>query len=123
MENKTNTPQELQPAYERPIDLASIDARMAEQIAFEGHGRTSPREQAAVENRSKEPEALTAKRTNKAKRALAVGSAIVAGAVGTHFVGKAIDHEIKSGEPPAYLKSKADSRGMVTFTPPSEAEK
>lgn len=117
MTNKTNIPIETIPAYERPIDKSSIDKRMAEQLEFENRSRTSPREISLPED-SPAKEAAT----SKTKKALAIGTAIVSGAVMTHLVGKAIDQELKTGEPPAYVKSNLDSRGMLRPSPDNTAQ-
>lgn len=63
--------------------------------------------------------------SSRPSRARKIGAvvAVAAGIAGSvPLIGKAIDYEIKSGEPPKYLKSKVDSRGMVTYTPENLAQ-
>lgn len=74
-------PLELKPAYERPLDRASIDARMDEQVAWEDIGRTAPRDSLA----DLDPK----QRRNlgeRARRALALGSLMAIGAGATVYM-------------------------------------
>lgn len=75
---------ELQPAYERPIDPASVDARMGDQLDWEARGRATPKasvyEEVAMLSEPGKPER---KRKINLKRILALGTLVVGGTAAT----------------------------------------
>lgn len=91
-----NIPIELKPAYERPVDRASIDERMADQLAFENGSRTIPVSGSGLEaSDQSKPNA----KGDKLKKAAALGAMVIAGVASVHVTGRAIDHEIDIRQP------------------------
>lgn len=92
-------PQELTPAYERPMDAESVDARMAAQLAFEDKARRGPRE-LDLSFVKPESEHRPDKERGVFKRALAV-AALGATAVGFMLaVERSYDYEKSIHQPP-----------------------
>lgn len=73
-------PEELLPAYERPIDLESIDKRMHAQLDFE-RTRVSPRGDTL--DRDSRGTSLNQEKAGKLRRNLAIGTMATVGAAGT----------------------------------------
>lgn len=76
---KTALPVELMPAYERPVDKDSIDARMKAQLAFEdAHPQRSNRERRRGDG-------------NFIRKSLAIGASVLALMGIVELTGRAID--------------------------------
>lgn len=103
-------PAELTPAYARPVDAASIDSRMADQLDWEAAtSRHAPRDFELDVASTKD------RRGNKpgtTQKALRVGLAALAAAGAVKVTGEAIDHELKTGESPAEIRQHVASSGI-----------
>lgn len=98
--------------------LEAIDARrspLRKEVFFTNHPGDVPSH--IVQRRAEKDEAKANSMRSKAKKTLALAGVVIAAGGASQLMGRAMDHEIKSGEPPAYLKSKVGPNGLITFTP------
>lgn len=95
MSNITQKPSELLPAYERPVDLASIDQRMEDQLKWEAGSRSAPRDFSAEE----QSDQSSSNKSRIGKKARTLGAVGLSAAVMIPIAGRAIDHEMDTGTP------------------------
>ncbi|MEX2007091.1 MAG: hypothetical protein WD877_02935 [Candidatus Saccharimonadales bacterium] len=87
------TPDELRPAYERPVDQSSIDQRMAAQLDWEGSRRVAPRDVLSAE--VIEPSTANVSKHRARKTAAVVGAAVLSAVGISYLFSEAYGHEIK----------------------------
>ena len=92
---------ELQPAYERPLDQASLDARMHDQLGWEAQGRTTPRAIDPNEFVTLNGPGAERKRKVSIKRLLALGALVVVGAAAAVGLIERAHHQQQQSYKPA----------------------